>query len=64
MSDRNLTYLQIPDAVKRRAKMAAAGLGVTLSEFIACAALNECARLGVKDIAVVADADEKEVNHE
>jgi len=60
---KELTYLSLPDDVKRRAKMAAAGLGVSLSEFVACALLNECARLGGKSIELISDT-EKEVGDE
>ena len=65
MSDRNLTYLQIPDAVKRRAKMAAAGLGLSLSEYVVSAILADTARLGVKDIDLICVVDDiaKEVGH-
>ncbi len=56
------TYLQLPDAIKRKAKMAAAGLSVSLSDYVAALILADCAKLGVKDIGVVADSDEKEAS--
>lgn len=54
---KELTYLSIPDHIKRLAKMAAAGCGITLSELVACALLNECAKLGVKSIDLISDSN-------
>lgn len=50
MTDKKPTYLNLPDDVRRMAGMAAAKMGMGLSEYVAFLITQDCKQNGVADL--------------